>query len=687
MDRFTSGLPNKGYNHDLGGRKRVQLPMEHSKGVSPGIPYSHTNPYHSTPKFKPTSLSTTVASSTFKPRTTSSSYYPPTSMATLRASRSKSPVRSTSPILGRSSSPSRRGGSPSRILNSSPLSPSKQVVDGDNDTVQRQRRELQLLIGELKDRDRELNDMVQAHQKQIVAWEDDRQRVFSLEKRCSRLESELKGKAEQVKSLHSRLKAAESEEQSKIKELEEAQVQLHQFSEQANTSLHQVQDLEEKNNSLTNTMRELSNTIGQLQAKEQELSTRLKLKDNDIMEANVRLGEMQQKIRRLEALCQDFKKEHSSLKNERDHWKDQALANKNEIEKLRGDISKQFSDADEIQSELGKTKQEMLALQKELFLSGEREKRKDQLLDLQKSKQERTDSELQSLRQICERQQRDISYMQMQLQNNHDMFKADSDADAGYQDKPMNGYYGDQTSYPPNSDFDNQDVVSTKSLDFDDNDDYSPSSYKPDRLLNLSVPNDYDDDFNTYLTGPTGETPAPNFAALGSDFGEDLESISQDTIPNVPQVTDRQFPMSSISEPFPSSRAQTFYDGPITKSDTYPPIAGLSLSGGVRPEADTSGSYLQYPSSVGMTRPVNGYNPYTTAVSQAPADDSSPTSKLHRLLAESRQMVQNLEQTSSLPITASPASQEPGSGHDQYTPPQRHHQSPLTSHALTSSAN
>ena len=36
-----------------------------------------------------------------------------------------------------------------------------------------------------------------------------------------------------------------------------------------------------------------------------------------------------------------------------------------------------------------------------IFLSsGEREKRKDQLLDLQKSKQERTDSELQNLRQV-----------------------------------------------------------------------------------------------------------------------------------------------------------------------------------------------------------------------------------------------------------------------------------------------
>jgi len=34
--------------------------------------------------------------------------------------------------------------------------------------------------------------------------------------------------------------------------------------------------------------------------------------------------------------------------------------------------------------------------------------------------------------------------------------------------------------------------------------------------------------------------------------------------------------------------------------------------------------------------------------------DSSPTSKLHRLLAESRQMVQNLEQSSTFSLTGSP---------------------------------
>ena len=57
-------------------------------------------------------------------------------------------------------------------------------------TIQRQRRELQLLICELKDRDQELNTMAAAHHKQLTAWEQDHQRVLTLEQRCARLEGE-----------------------------------------------------------------------------------------------------------------------------------------------------------------------------------------------------------------------------------------------------------------------------------------------------------------------------------------------------------------------------------------------------------------------------------------------------------------------------------------------------------------
>lgn len=54
-------------------------------------------------------------------------------------------------------------------------------------TVQRQRRELQLLMAELKDREKELNTMSASQHKHMLAWEQDRQRMLTLEKKCARL--------------------------------------------------------------------------------------------------------------------------------------------------------------------------------------------------------------------------------------------------------------------------------------------------------------------------------------------------------------------------------------------------------------------------------------------------------------------------------------------------------------------
>ena len=55
------------------------------------------------------------------------------------------------------------------------------------------------------------------------------------------------------------------------------------------------------------------------------------------------------------------------------------------------------------------------------FLTGERERRKAQVLELQKSKQERTESELNHLRSLYERQQKDMSLMQLNFENTKDL--------------------------------------------------------------------------------------------------------------------------------------------------------------------------------------------------------------------------------------------------------------------------
>lgn len=683
MERFGGSLPVKGYSGEMTGKKRVQLPVDIGKGYSS---YDSTNLFHSTPKTKPLSSSfSTTSPSTYKPRTSNSSYQ--TGVSPSRVQRSKSPLPSTSPVRRPVSPTIHRATSP-RLHNSSLSPTNKQLSDVDSDTIQRQRRELQLLIGELKDRDRELNDMVQAHQKQIVAWEEDRQRVFALEKRSSRIQSELKSRNEQLKAMQARLKAAETEEKNKGKELEDTQLQLQQVSEHANTSLHQVQELEEKNSALTSSMRELSNTIGQLQAREQELLTKLKLKDNDIMEANVSLGELQQKIKRLEGLCQELRKTESSLRTERDQWRDQATANKHEVEKLRGDISKQFSDADEVQAEVAKTKQEILVLQKELFLSGEREKRKDQLLDLQKSKQERTDSELQNLRQICERQQRDISYMQLQLQSSHDMLSKHvtepdkiSEVESNPPDeekKAINSFY-DATSYNLNGDyFDSQDQASTRSMDFD----------------GPGVSKGIDDDLSAYIPSGGGVSALSMHATAGSDLTDEFDDLSHDPLQSA-MPSERGFASSNV-ETFLPPRNPSYFSTPNTRTDMYPPIGNMAITS-ARQEDHTS--FLPFSTgrsvelnSATTSRPGDTYSPYSAGVSVTKSSppkaegDSSPTSKLHRLLAESRQMVQNLEQSSAFSLTGSPKQDSTVPTSDQYTPPQRHLASPLQSRPLHTSA-
>ena len=46
------------------------------------------------------------------------------------------------------------------------------------------------MVSELRDRDRELNEMVATHQRQMAAWEKDRLKILGLEEKCARLESE-----------------------------------------------------------------------------------------------------------------------------------------------------------------------------------------------------------------------------------------------------------------------------------------------------------------------------------------------------------------------------------------------------------------------------------------------------------------------------------------------------------------
>ncbi|NXE53511.1 CCD62 protein, partial [Casuarius casuarius] len=295
-------------------------------------------------------------------------------------------------------------------------------------TIQKQRHELQLLIAELKDRDKELNDMVAVHQRQLLAWEDDRQRILTLAERCNILENELQKRNEIIKTLTKRLKLLESQQNDSKTTLEHTQQKFKELSQKAtDTTLH-CQVLEEKNQNLNCSVLELSAKIGQLQAREQELLTMLKLKDKDIFEATDHITEFTSKFKQLESALRAAKSEEFSINKEKQDFKLRLKELLLETNKLKGkclyqalnivqisvilfhsgsiifcfkdDLCEKMKENNEQREEIMHLKQENGYLKNELALSVEKANRKDQLLQFAKSKQVRTDTELSSLRQV-----------------------------------------------------------------------------------------------------------------------------------------------------------------------------------------------------------------------------------------------------------------------------------------------
>ncbi|KFV40616.1 Coiled-coil domain-containing protein 62, partial [Gavia stellata] len=288
-------------------------------------------------------------------------------------------------------------------------------------TVQKQRQELQLLIAELKDRDKELNDMVAVHQRQLLAWEDDRQKILTLAERCSLLNNELNKRNEVIKSLTKRLKFLESQQNDSKTTFENTQQKFKELSQKVTDATVHCQALEEKNQSLHCSVLELSAKTGQLQAREQELLTMLKLKDEVILETTDHITEFTSKFRKLGSALRVAKMEEFSLNKEKQDLKLRLKELILETNKLKDDLCEKMKENDKQQEEIIHLRQENGCLRNELVLTVEKAKRKDQLLQSAKSKQARTDTELSSLRQIYVKQQHDLQFLHVNLERSQEL--------------------------------------------------------------------------------------------------------------------------------------------------------------------------------------------------------------------------------------------------------------------------
>ncbi|XP_060238346.1 coiled-coil domain-containing protein 62 isoform X1 [Meriones unguiculatus] len=293
----------------------------------------------------------------------------------------------------------------------------------DNSTIEKQRKELQLLIGELKDRDKELNDMVAVHQRQLLSWEEDRQKVLTLEERCSKLEGELQKRTDIIKSLMKKVKILESNQTECQTALQKTQQQLQEMAQKATHSALLSEDLEARNENLSSTLVELSAQVGQLQAREQALTTMIKLKDKDIIEAVNHISDCSGKFKLLEHALRDAKVAETCIVKEKQDYKQKLKALRIEVNKLKEDLSEKTTENNEQREEIIRLKQEKSCLHDELIFTVEREKRKDELLDIAKSKQERTNSELHSLRQIYVKQQSDLQFLNFNVENSQELIQ------------------------------------------------------------------------------------------------------------------------------------------------------------------------------------------------------------------------------------------------------------------------
>ncbi|KAK3550194.1 hypothetical protein QTP86_021232 [Hemibagrus guttatus] len=291
-----------------------------------------------------------------------------------------------------------------------------QASDLEITTIQKQRTELQLLIGELKDREQELNRMAAAHHRQLQAWEQDRQRVLTLEQRSVRLEDELQKRNEVIRAISKRLKMAEVREQDSRRELSSMQHRMQNLSQRQQHSSQQHQDLEEKNRSLNSSILTLSSQLGQLQVHEEELSSMLKLKDKDLTEATNRILGLTDRLRESESSLKECQARESKTLQETEEYKRRLREARHQNAQLKDELQEKTLENNSQREELIGLRQENQLLRKELALADESESWKEELLALARSKQERTESELLCLTQVCEHQQNDLQLLKLNLE-------------------------------------------------------------------------------------------------------------------------------------------------------------------------------------------------------------------------------------------------------------------------------
>ncbi|XP_041350341.1 coiled-coil domain-containing protein 62-like isoform X2 [Gigantopelta aegis] len=271
-------------------------------------------------------------------------------------------------------------------------------------TIQKQRNEITCLINELQDRDQELNDMVLGHQQQLLSWQRDRQRLLALEQKCRTFEEKLNEKDQSLKRLQSQLTMSRSE--SRISNAEVTKKQLEKINSEKKEQSHQLDSLQSLNISLNKSLKALSGQVGQLEAREQELVTLIRLKEKDIFVKSKTVDELTARLKQLEARCQECQLREADAVRRGTRYKQKYTQAQETIEKLLREVKKKEDDTNQsfaivtsIPNQLSSVHGSPASLSDRERSKGDREKSKDNLVESLKAKREKMCSELKKVRE------------------------------------------------------------------------------------------------------------------------------------------------------------------------------------------------------------------------------------------------------------------------------------------------
>lgn len=301
------------------------------------------------------------------------------------------------------------------------LSSSKQnssFSELENTTLQKQRQEIQLLMTELKDRDRELSDMMTSHQQQLVAWQQDRDRLVTLERKCVQHEDDLRRKTTELRNALTNLKALKSSEIEHKRELESYLCSIEELKTENSNHKTEIEDLKRNNEDLQGSVNTLSNKLGKLEAREEELTTSLRLKEKDISSATTHMKELSERLQQLDLRCKECQDREKEALKEKQEWKQKYNELTEEYQIVKCDLETKRREVIKLSEENKSARQQLALIQRE---AGMMERCKDELIESMRVKQERTDTQLRNLRELFDRQMKEITSLQVQLDNSKEL--------------------------------------------------------------------------------------------------------------------------------------------------------------------------------------------------------------------------------------------------------------------------